>query len=286
MLRERVSRLVEELRDEHVDFLLLQEALRRKAAKFNLVHVISEALGLPHVEEYHRPATSYGLLTFSRHPLTRVSFELPDPATQMLATSSVVDGRRVTVINIHAAWGSFRGGNRLTEALVADDLARATFMAADADGRPGREERPVVVLAGDLNTAPDAPSLRFLTGRDNVGERSTLWLDAWDVAAPKGVTDHTIGAADADGHPVPNPLATIDVQSRGLTASYRPERIPDERYDFILVHEWAYGQAGEPVAARRFGTETFNAAHPLNGADVSLCISDHYGVLAELWMPA
>lgn len=282
MLRERLARLADELNDEGVDFLLLQEALRRKNAKLDIAAVLGDALGLRHSAEYHRPGTSYGLLTLSRHPLERIDVPLPSEHTQMLATGSVVGGRRVVIVNTHGAWGSFRGHDRLREAVLADDIARSAFDAVPGvKGRPLRDVRPVVVYAGDLNTTPDSPAIRFLTGRENAGERSTMWLDAWDET---GQGDgHTIGRT-ASGEP--NPLGVRDVQSRALTASYRPERVPNLRYDYVLVHEWAYGQAGEPVSARRFGTEEFTAVHPQDGTPVSLCISDHYGVLTELWMPA
>jgi endonuclease/exonuclease/phosphatase family metal-dependent hydrolase len=46
-----------------------------------------------------------------------------------------------------------------------------------------RHRRPLpTILAGDLNAAPDAASIRYLTGRQSLEGRSVGYQDAWAVA--------------------------------------------------------------------------------------------------------
>jgi len=269
-LRERVDRLVAELRGEDVDILLLQEVLRRKQAKFNVPAVLADALGMPHYADHHISGRSSGNVTLSRTPLHRLRFDVGD--RRMLATGTIVNGRRVVVINNHGAWGSFAGAARLEEAFLADRIARAGFDAYSPNPekgyRPHRDERPIVIYGGDLNTGPDSTPIRYLTGRDVVNGQSTFWMDAWD-AAPAGAAGHTIH---------PTVWSEIEYGDRTDTP-YLPGRHPRERFDYLLVHEWSYGHAGDPLRARRFGEGAFRH----DGHD--LTISDHLGVIADLYLP-
>lgn len=270
-LRERVEHLAALLADERVDILMLQEVLRRKTGKVNIPAVLGEKLGLIHSAEHHYPGRSSGNVTLSRTPLEKLTS--PSPHSRMLATATIAGGRRIVTINNHGAWGSFAGGDRLAEALAADDLARATFAALSPSthrhSRPPREERPIVIYGGDLNTVPDAAPIRYLRGLDVVRGASTHWLDAWD-AAEAGVDGATI---------FPSVYSEIEAGERADTP-YLPERHPRQRYDYLLVHEWSHGHAGDPLRARRFATETFPHG------DRDLTVSDHYGVLADLYLPA
>lgn len=270
-LRERVEHLAALLADEHVDILMLQEVLRRKNGKVNIPAVLGDALGLTHSAEHHISGRSSGNVTLSHTPLTTLN--VASDSSRMLATATVVEGRRVVTINNHGAWGSFAGAARLAEARISDRIARAEFDALSPDitkkYRPHRNQRPIVIYGGDLNTVPDAAPIRYLTGLDVVEGDSTQWLDAWDAAAP-GADGATI---------VPTVYSQIEAGGRKDTP-YLPERHPRQRYDYLLVHEWSHGHAGDPLRARRFATETF----PHDGRD--LTVSDHYGVLADLYLPA
>lgn len=250
---------------------MLQEVLRRKNGKVNVPAVLGDTLGLVHAVEHHISGRSSGNLTLSRTPLEKLDATLA--GSRMLTAATVIRGRRIITINNHGAWGSFAGADRLAEALAADQIARATFDALSPGVskryRPHRDERPIVIYGGDLNTVPDAAPIRYLTGLDVVQNQSTLWLDAWDAAEP-----------GADGSTIaPSIYSQIEAGKRTDTP-YLPERHPRQRYDYLLVHEWSHGHAGDPLRARRFATETF--AH--DGRD--LTVSDHYGVLADLYLPA
>jgi len=269
-LRERVEHLATLLEKENVDILMMQEVLRRKAGKVNIPALLGERLGLTHAAEHHISGRSSGNVTLSRHPLEKLDVTPAD--SRMLVTASVIGGRRVVAINNHGAWGSFAGGARLAEARLADRIARATFDALSPDPergyRPHRDQRPIVIYGGDLNTTPDTAPIRYLTGADVVGGQSTLWLDAWDAAAP-----------GADGATIaPTVYSEIEQVGR-VDTPYLPSRHPRQRYDYLLVHEWSYGHAGDPLAASRFATETFtHDGHELT-------VSDHYGVIADLYLP-
>lgn len=269
-LRERVAFLVDLLRDQHVDVFMLQEVLRRKSGKVNIPALLADELGLPFVAEHHISGRSSGNVTVSRYPLTKLDV-VPD-GSRMLVTESLIGGRRVLTINNHGAWGSFAGAARLAEARLADRIARDAFDALSPNierrYRPHRDGRPIVIYGGDLNTTPDSAPLRYLTGLDVVDGDSTLWLDAWTAADE-----------DADGATIaPSVYSEIEYGARTDTP-YLPDRHPRQRYDYLLVHEWSYGHAGDPLAARRFATETF--AH--EGRD--LTVSDHYGIIADLHLP-
>lgn len=270
-LRERVAFLACLLRDQQVDILLLQEVLRRKQARFNIPAVLSAELGMPHMTEHHVSGRSSGNVTLSRHPLTKLD-DVVSATSRLLVTESVIGRRKVVVINNHGAWGSYAGGARLDEAVLADRIARDTFTALspnpDKGYRPHRDQRPIVIYGGDLNTTPDSTPIRYLTGRDVVNGQSTHWLDAWD-AAPDGADGATI---------TPTVYSQIEYGAR-LDTPYLPERHPRERYDYLLVHEWSHGHAGDPLRAHRFATETFVYE------DRDLTVSDHYGVIADLYLP-
>ena len=269
-LRERIEHLAALLAEEKVDVLLLQEVLRRKGAKFNVPVVLGAPLGLNHVVEHHISGRSSGNVTLSRFPMTKLDVTPPD--SRMLVARATVDGRDLVIINNHGAWGSYTGGARLDEAKLADQIARGVFNEkspnVEKGYRPSRGQRPVVIYGGDLNTTPDSAPIRYLTGRDVIDGESTVWMDVWE-AAP----------ADADGATImPTPFSSIEYGQR-VDTPYLPERHPRQRYDYLFVHEWSYGHAGDPLRARRFAGTKF--VHERR----ELTVSDHLGVMADLYFP-
>lgn len=260
-LNERLSALVEELRDANLDFLLLQEVLPGPT-----VDDLADALDLPHTLFEKAPTRKSGNAILSRHELTagtvRGAFNGPTPAVG----HTFIDGREVIVISHHGAWGPDALHERVQEVRAIDAYARHTFTR---DGQHlGTDTRPIIILGGDFNAVPDSAPIRYLTGLDTAGESSTLWVDA---AAHAGDTGNTSGT--------PTTLS-IATAAGCPGAPYRPERTPLRRIDYLFVYEWCYGQAGEPVAGRRFAT------HQFLGPDGDLLtVSDHYGVMADLWTP-
>jgi endonuclease/exonuclease/phosphatase family metal-dependent hydrolase len=59
---------------------------------------------------------------------------------------------------------------------------RQAMLIADLDARH-RRTLPTII-AGDFNASPEASSIRFLTGRQSLSGRSTLFHDAWQSSRP------------------------------------------------------------------------------------------------------
>jgi endonuclease/exonuclease/phosphatase family metal-dependent hydrolase len=114
-----------------------------------------------------------------------------------------------------------------------------------------------VVLAGDFDDTPDSASIRFWTGRQSLDGTSVAYRDAWE-------TVH----ADASGHtftPV-NPL----VQAGEMPLE------TGRRIDYVLVRCGTHGPTLEVTDCRRVFDEPVDGVWP----------SDHFGVLADLRVPA
>lgn len=264
---ERVQHLITELITEELDFLLLQEVLTPDQADgYDIVATLSAALGMRHVVVSLGAGHRSGNAILSRHHIQGH----PHPAfwngVPPAIGEAAIGGRRVIVMSHHGAWGAGATTQRLEQLKALDDIALAAFthQGEHLDHRT----RPVVILGGDLNATPDSQPVRYLTGLEHVQGHSTMWVDAADWAGDQG---HTTGCETA--------LAALTA-AHMPGGSYRPGRAPRRRIDYLFVYEWAYGQAGEPHACRRFAMSTFTAS---DGHE--LTVSDHYGVLAELWTP-
>jgi endonuclease/exonuclease/phosphatase family metal-dependent hydrolase len=133
---------------------------------------------------------------------------------------------------------------------------RQVLAVADLDARH-RRELPTV-LAGDFNAAPDAASMRFLTGRQSLAGRSVHYHDAWEVA----------GEGPGFTWEAENPNAREEIASIVGQPNHR------RRLDYVLVGGWdAHPRAScRVVSAER----VFDA--PVDG----VWLSDHYGLLVEL----
>ena len=113
-----------------------------------------------------------------------------------------------------------------------------------------------VVLLGDFNAAPDAASMRFLTGRQSLDGYSVRYEDAWATAHP-----------DDDGH-------TFSPRNPLVRAGQMPlER--GRRIDHILVRSGPHGPLLDVAAC----DVVFDQA--VDG----VWASDHFGLLAELRPP-
>jgi endonuclease/exonuclease/phosphatase family metal-dependent hydrolase len=112
-----------------------------------------------------------------------------------------------------------------------------------------------VVLAGDFDADPDAASVRFWSGRQSLGGMSVCYRDAWESANP-GDPGHTFTPD--------NPLVAD------------PDW-PFRRIDYIFVR---CGDHGGPTLEVSACARIFD--EPVDG----VWASDHFGVLADLAVPA
>lgn len=266
-LRERVEHLITELVTEDLDFLLLQEVMPPVDGEYSALPHLALSLGMQHMNFTYDGAKTSGNAILSKHPLTTISapdgLVFPDRAPAIAET--VVDGRRVIVMSYHGAWGPEATATRLIQLRVLDAIARKEFVRGGA--HLNRDTRPVIILGGDFNAVPESQPYRYITGLEQVLEHSTLWVDA------------TGGVGNTAGTPNVLTLATASGRDG---AGYRPERQPLRRIDYLFVFEWVYGHAGEPVNARRIADTPFTTADGRDG----MTVSDHFGVMAELWMPS
>lgn len=114
-----------------------------------------------------------------------------------------------------------------------------------------------VVVVGDFDAPPDSSSVRFWTGRQSLAGVSVGYHDAWEMLRP---TDpgHTFTPD--------NPLV-----ARGDMFSAAGRRI-----DYVMVRGRGFGPTLEVRSVDLIGV------HPRGGIQAS----DHYGVVAELTVPA
>ncbi|HEY1543190.1 MAG TPA: endonuclease/exonuclease/phosphatase family protein [Xanthobacteraceae bacterium] len=133
---------------------------------------------------------------------------------------------------------------------------RQALALADLDARH-RKTLPTII-AGDFNAAPDAASIRFLTGRQSLDSRSVHYHDAWDIAGEG--PGHTWTTAN------PNAKAGIDRMVR------QPKHA--RRLDYVFIGGWdAHPAASAHVKA---------AALVLDSAVGGLWASDHFGLLVDI----
>jgi endonuclease/exonuclease/phosphatase family metal-dependent hydrolase len=133
---------------------------------------------------------------------------------------------------------------------------RQAVQVADLDARHRR--RLPTIVAGDLNAAPEAASIRFLSGLQTLNGRSVHYSDAWAVAG------HGPGHTWA----VDNPVAAAEIDRLVGQPGHR------RRIDYVFV-----GSAhAHPQARTRILSARLVGDRPVDG----VWLSDHAGVLVDL----
>jgi len=133
---------------------------------------------------------------------------------------------------------------------------RQAIALTDLDARH-RQVLPTII-AGDFNAAPDAASIRFLSGLQSIGGHSVHYHDAWAVAD------------SGPGHTwaVDNPNARSEIDKIIRQPNYR------RRIDYVFVGSWH----AHPKAHCHVQAATLAFDQPIDG----LWASDHYGVVVDL----
>ncbi|MGI5220530.1 endonuclease/exonuclease/phosphatase family protein [Nocardia sp. CA-290969] len=114
-----------------------------------------------------------------------------------------------------------------------------------------------VVVVGDFDATPDSSSVRFWTGRQSLAGVSVSYHDAWEALRPNE-PGHTFTPD--------NPLVACGDM---FSAAGR-------RIDYVMVRGGSFGPTLEVRSVDRIGVQ------PQDGIQAS----DHYGVVAELTVPA
>jgi endonuclease/exonuclease/phosphatase family metal-dependent hydrolase len=135
---------------------------------------------------------------------------------------------------------------------------RQALAITDLDERHRHRQRLPTIVAGDLNAAPDASSVRYLTGLQSLDGRSVHYLDAWAVAG------------DGPGYTwsVDNPLAAVEIEHLIGQPGHR------RRIDYVLVGS----VHAHPDGRARIVSAEVVLDKPVDG----VWLSDHSGVLVEL----
>jgi endonuclease/exonuclease/phosphatase family metal-dependent hydrolase len=130
-------------------------------------------------------------------------------------------------------------------------------------GLDARHRRTLpTIIAGDLNAAPDASSIRYLSGAQSLDGRSVHYHDAWAVAG------------DGPGYTwsVDNPRAAAEIEQLVGQPGHR------RRIDYVFVGSaHAHPEGRARIVAARLAVDG-----PVDGT----WLTDHFGVLVELELSA
>jgi endonuclease/exonuclease/phosphatase family metal-dependent hydrolase len=249
---KRAALLQREIRSLAPDVITLQEVDGTHSDR-NQAAELFEPLGYG-VRFDPRPGRNdfeWGMAIAARHPLGELTVnELPHGGVA-IATQVTIGDQQLTVCSAcPLGWWQTQEVQREEECVALD--AWLTDLAAD-------EELPPVI-GGDFDATPDAASIRFLTGLQSLGGRSTHWIDAFATAG-----DGSPGDTWSSNNPFMAPSAT--------TTFAQPEH--HRRIDYIFV--------GSPFKWR--GRIMIKSASVVLKETDDIAPSDHYGVLAdlELW---
>jgi endonuclease/exonuclease/phosphatase family metal-dependent hydrolase len=244
--RERPARrlevIAEGLRELGPDLVCLQEvregSLISQGSSLGRMLGMFFAFGLVDSQSAGGPMGN-GVL--SRYPIQSAENlplpSAPDDPRFALKVTVRTDAGPVLMTSVHLSWEPHLAQRRERQVLSLDEITRAPWDAH-------------VIVAGDLNSAPESRAVRFLCGLDSIDERGTYFRDAWARRHP-----HEDGFTWSSRNP------------------YAVRRIElNRRIDYILVR----------------GPVTEREAHTIEGAKVVLDSpaadgtwpSDHFGVLA------
>jgi len=133
---------------------------------------------------------------------------------------------------------------------------RQVVALSDLDARH-RQTLPTI-MAGDFNAAPDAASIRYLTGLQSLGGRGVHYHDAWAVAG--------------DGHgytwTIDNPLGKAEIDMIVQQPNHRA------RIDYVFIG----GGDAHPKTYCHIQSATLAFDQPTD----ELWVSDHFGVVVDL----
>ena len=247
-LEQRMSVLIQGLRELSPDIVTLQEVREVPAQLPNQAETLAKAIGFCHV---FAPATPFeggeeGLAILSRQPIIEHdALELPhaEPEERRILLSARVQNGQGSVW-VHTTHLNYR----LTHGKQREDQVQAI-----ADSVAGRTSDSSQILAGDFNARPEADEVRFLRGLVTLGGRRTYFQDAWERLHPGDA-----GLTWARKNPYTAKLAFLE---------------PDRRLDYIFV---------TPMRGDGRGTiHSCAMVFDQPGAD-SVFASDHFGLLAEI----
>ncbi len=256
---DRQAVLVDGLRALHPDLVAFQEVIKNDEYDQML-----DLLGLEwnFAHQQRRGPEGMGISIASRWPISQVQ-EIDGHLTAR--TLNFPGGTLIAEVQAPEPIGSLLFVNHFPNWQLSFEYERElqTVAAARAVEERISQHPQQVVLVGDLDADPEAASIRFLSGRQSLGEMSVCYRDAWESAHP-GEPGHTFSPD--------NPLVRDQV-----VKGTRPFRDwPFRRIDYIFVR---YGEHGGPALDIAACTRIFD--EPTGGVQAS----DHFGLMADLTAP-
>ena len=193
-----------------------------------------------------------GIAVASRHPIREQRLiELPHGGAAVAARIDAGAGAFWFCSAVPMGGWPHQEGQREDEVVVLD--------AALAELAAGDQIPPI--LAGDFDAAPDAASIRFLSGKQSLQGRSTAWYDAWE-----GAGDGSPGFTWTSDNPYVAPFA----------AAVFAQPVHHRRIDYVFF--------GSPFVCRQRAVVRSCAVVLTGSADAAP--SDHYGVIADFDLDA
>lgn len=265
-LRQRLDGLVAEITRLDLDVLLLQEVLTESDPDTATYIAEHTHLKYAHAADPKKKPNeaSYGTMVLSRTKFVKkgqerfsVVFSAGMAITAATYIATKVNDRAVHIFNVHFTWGSASEPMRMQQAEILTTWARSI-----------RKEDPeaVILMGGDFNAQQDSSTLRFLTGLQSSDRGlGTLWVDAWRMWG----TDNNFITSDPETYWG----GRTGARKSGL---YNLDLVPKRRIDYLLAYDWVYGKEGSPLSFQRFADE-------LTGDERE--ISDHFGIMADFWVP-
>ena len=249
---ERRHRLLgDTIRDLDPDIVALQEVpVDREGA---LARILGRGY---HLTPFSKPDAGVGGTVATRWPhrfVTEIDLHVTERARQTLAWCAAVlievDTPVGTVVVVHhkPSWPFPFEHEREQQAVL---VARAI------ETHIGSRDVHAVVL-GDFDATPDSASMSFWRGRRPVDGLSVCYQDAWEYAHP-GDPGYTFEAT--------NPLVRNGEVATAVT----------RKIDHILVRSVLHGPTLQVARCQRV------LDRPIDG----VWASDHFGVLADLVLPA
>jgi endonuclease/exonuclease/phosphatase family metal-dependent hydrolase len=249
---ERRSVLVDGLHELEPDIIAFQEAVVTDG-----YDQVADLLGASYhvVHQAGREAEGTGLSIASHWQVGEVWEETlrvtsrVDPS-EIAVAEILAPGPLGTVLFAHhnASWQLGFEHERELQAVAASRFVEDLL---------GKREVSHLLLAGDLNAAPDSASVRFWRGLQSLGETSVCYRDAWESVHPVD-PGHTFSPD--------NPLV--------VSSDNWPLEL-GRRIDYVMVRCGDHGPTLKVRACERIFEE------PVDG----VWASDHFGVVADLAIP-
>ncbi len=205
------------------------------------------------------PAGQEGLAILAKDILDTRVLALPDArATEariLLSAQVASSGGPIWVHTTHLHYRLDDGLARERQVLTVDAAIRSLRT----------ETSPPQILCGDMNATADSDEMRFLRGLTTLDGRRTHFQDAWlrlHREPETGATPHE-GMTWSSENEHTRPLRSLDI---------------DRRLDYVYV-----------TSRKKDGRGTVHACEVVltdRDAELDICASDHYGVMADVQVVA